>query len=100
MPRRPNPSCVRNGTPSGGALLAGNTDGGLTYFVTQSQERYRGIFTGLQSSLSQILSSIETFALFSVSNKEAQAETLRTESGTTYSYPIIFFCGESQSRSC
>jgi hypothetical protein len=32
--------------------------------------------------------------LVSVTNAEAEAATLKTEGGTTYSYPIIFFWGE------
>jgi hypothetical protein len=76
------------------ALLAGNMDSALTYFVSESQGRYRQIFTDLQPSLSSIFASIETFHLLSVTNDTAEAEAVRAEQGTTYSYPIMYMRDE------
>ena len=72
------------------ALLAGNLNGALTYFVRESQERYRAIFMDIQPLLPQAFASIEGFHLLSVANGDAEAEAVRTENGTTYSYPILY----------
>lgn len=76
------------------AVLGGDVDGAMTYFVSRSQERHRARFIERQPYLAEIFGSVSGLYLVSVTNEEAEAETLKTEAGRTYSYPIIFFWGE------
>jgi hypothetical protein len=70
------------------ALINGDIDTALTYFVKPVQERYRAAFIRLASSLPSILSSIELFHLLDATEQLADAEAVRTRNGVTYSYPI------------
>ena len=76
-----------------GALLEGKIDRALEYFAPASRDKYRRVLTELQSSRKVIHTSIEAIHLLSVRDGVAEAEVVRTEEGTTYSYPIYFVRG-------
>ncbi len=77
------------------ALLAGNLESALAYFTSNVQDRYRTVFTDLQSQLPQIFGSLEGFHLLSMNEEMAEAEALRTENGVVMSYPVQFSLDEN-----
>jgi hypothetical protein len=63
----------------------------IKYFSLDSQERYRNVFTQMgASALPKIFSSIEMIHVLEVRGHLVEAEALRTENGTKFSYPITF----------
>jgi hypothetical protein len=72
------------------AATIGDIEGALAYFIPSSQDRYRFVFQDLGASLSQKLESIEAIHLLSLRNGVAEAEAIRTEDGTAFSYPMTY----------
>jgi PKD repeat protein len=73
------------------ALLAGNVDTALSYFIDGSQSRYRAIFTGMNSAtINEIFSGISSIEVTKVNGRIASCGALRNEAGGTYSYPLIY----------
>lgn len=73
-----------------GALISGDIENALSYFVGGSKDRYREVFTGLGSKLSSIFSSITEVKLNKLYGKVAECGAIRTEAGGRYSYPVTF----------
>ena len=75
-----------------GALIAGDIDKALTYFVEGSIERYRQAFTDVGSArVNSILSGVTELRYNTVYGPVAQYWALRTESDGTFAYPLTFF---------
>ncbi len=78
------------------ALLAGDTEGALVYFIDDSADRYRQAFTSLGSSnINLIFSSITELRINTMSGPIAQYWALRTESEGTFAYPVTFVLDEN-----
>ena len=74
-----------------GALLAGNIETSVSYFVLPSQDRYRQKFIGLLSSqLDSIFSTIIEFRVNTLKDGTAECAVLRSETEGIYSYPVTF----------
>ena len=68
------------------ALLAGDAETALTYFVEDSKDRYREKFTQLSDDqINSIFSNIIEFEIYSVNDSIAQCGAIRVESGGTFS---------------
>jgi hypothetical protein len=73
------------------ALMAGNIEEGLKYFIAGTQDRYRGVFSQMNSEkISRIFSGITEIQLKRISDDRAMCGAIRVESGGTYSYPVQF----------
>ncbi|GBE53869.1 hypothetical protein BMS3Bbin15_00015 [archaeon BMS3Bbin15] len=78
------------------ALLAGDAETALTYFVEDSKDRYREKFTQLSDDqINSIFSNIIEFEIYSVNDSIAQCGAIRVESGGTFSYPVTFVKDEN-----
>jgi hypothetical protein len=77
------------------ALLAGNIDKALTYFIGTSQDRYRSRFANLTAAkINSIFSRITEIEIDSFHDNAAECGALRTETDGFYSYPLLFVRGE------
>jgi PKD repeat protein len=78
------------------ALIAGDIDKALTYFVSASQPRYRSKLTQLTSvQINLIFSNIIDLTVGRVSDNAAQCGAIRQEPSGIYSYPVLFVRGEN-----
>ena len=74
-----------------GALLSGNMEVALSFFVPGAQDRYRQVFEELGSDgINSLFSSINGVELDTASGRAAEGGLIREENGNTYSYPITF----------
>jgi hypothetical protein len=74
-----------------GALLSGDMEGALSFFVPGAQDRYRQVFEELGTDrISSIFSAIIRVELDTASGRAAEGGLVREENGATYSYPITF----------
>jgi hypothetical protein len=74
-----------------GAMLSGDIEVALTYFVAGSRDRYRQVFTELGSiRISSIFSSISEVKLETLYGRVAECGAIRIETGGRYSYPVTF----------
>ncbi len=79
-----------------GALLSGNMERALTYFVVVSRDRYIQLFTELSSArINSIFSNISEFKLDTLYGQVAECGAIRIETGGRYSYPVTFVKGEN-----
>jgi hypothetical protein len=73
------------------ALLAGDINKAISYFVVGTQSKFREEFAGFSSSdINAIFSNISGIELGKVYGKVATCGAIRTEAGGTYSYPLTF----------
>jgi hypothetical protein len=73
------------------ALLAGDTQTALTYFLPGSRPEYDKLFTALgREKLNTLLGGITEIQLNSHMGGSAECGAIRVESGGTYSYPVTF----------
>jgi hypothetical protein len=74
-----------------GALLSGNMEVALSFFVPGAQDRYRQVFEELGSDgINSLFSTINGVELDTASGRAAEGGLIRGEDGKTYSYPITF----------
>lgn len=74
-----------------GALLGGNIEAALSFFVPGAQDRYRQVFEELGSDgINSLFSTINGVELDTASGRAAEGGLIREEDGKTYSYPITF----------
>lgn len=74
-----------------GALLSGDIEKSVSYFVSPSQARYRQKFVGLSfTQINSIFSSVVEFRVDSLIDATAECSALRFEIGDVYSYPVTF----------
>jgi hypothetical protein len=62
----------------------------LTYFTSQDRNRYSAILSNISAQLPQAFSSIQDFEMISFEGEIAEAEAVRSENGSLYSYPVVF----------
>jgi hypothetical protein len=73
------------------ALMAGNIETALNYFVPGGQDEYRAIFTSMGSEgINTIFSGITEIRLNSYKGGAAECGAVRVERGGVYSYPVTF----------
>lgn len=73
------------------ALLAGNIESALAYFVPGSQPQYDKLFKTIgQEKLVTLLGGITEIRLNSHGGRLAECGAIRVETGGTYSYPVTF----------
>lgn len=72
------------------AIIGGNVDAALTYFVSAIQDRYRGIFFDPTRNIAARLSEINRIEVASVEGVAAQAVAIRLESSGEHAYPLNF----------
>jgi hypothetical protein len=73
------------------ALVGGDIEGALQFFVAASRDRYRQVFSDLGSErITFLFSNIVEFKLFTLYGKAAGAGAVRMESGRRYAYPVNF----------
>ncbi len=78
------------------ALVSGDIETALTYFVAASRDRYRQVFTGLGGvKINSIFSSISEIKLYTLYEQVAECGAIRIESRGTYSYPLTFVQDEN-----
>ncbi len=78
------------------ALMTGNIEEAVSYFVDGAQDRFRNVFTQLgNNKINSIFSSINEIKLESVYGQLANYGAIRIESGGTYSYPVVFVKDEN-----
>ncbi|MBI5748934.1 MAG: fibronectin type III domain-containing protein [Nitrospinae bacterium] len=78
------------------ALVSGDIETALTYFVDASIDKYRQIFTELGSdTINSIFSSVTEFKLYTTYGRLAGCGAIRVEAGGTYSYPVTFILDEN-----
>ena len=70
------------------ALLAGDIEGALEYFIEPVRERYRITFNEMGDSLTERMSSIEMFHLLDANEDMINAEAIREINGVRYSHPV------------
>jgi hypothetical protein len=75
-------------------LRNGNIDGAVAAFSGSSQEKYRAIFTTLQSDLSTIVNQFGTLDSGLLGDDWAEYVLLREENGESHAYLINFLRGE------
>jgi hypothetical protein len=74
-----------------GALMGGDVEMALNYFVAGAQDRYRGVFTELgDTKINSIFANILEIKLYTLSEGTAGCGAIRRESGGLYSYPVTF----------
>jgi len=79
-----------------GALMGGDIETALTYFVDASKDNYRQIFTELGSdTLNSIFSAVTELKLYTAYGRLAGCGAIRVEAGGTYSYPVTFILDEN-----
>jgi hypothetical protein len=78
------------------ALVNGDIEGALQYFVAASRDRYRQTFTELGSErINFLFSSIIEFKIFTLYGKVAGCGAVRIEGGRRYAYPVNFVQDEN-----
>jgi len=74
-----------------GALLGGNIEAALTFFVPGMQDRYRQVFEKLGSErMNSIFTTIIGVELDTCSGRSAEGGIIREENEKIYSYPVTF----------
>jgi hypothetical protein len=74
-----------------GALLSGNMEVALSFFVPGAQGQFRQVFEELGSDgINSLFSSITGVELDTASGRAAEGGLIRDEDAKTYSYPITF----------
>jgi hypothetical protein len=78
------------------ALVNGDFEGALQYFVAASRDRYRTTFTELGSErINFLFSSVIEFKIFTLYGKVAGCGAVRIEGGRRYAYPVNFVQDEN-----
>jgi hypothetical protein len=78
------------------ALVGGNIEMALKYFVGGVQDRYRAVFMELgDTRVNSIFSNILEIKLYTLSEGTAGCGAIRRESGGLYSYPVTFVQDEN-----
>jgi len=77
------------------ALINGDVEGALKYFVAASRDKYRKKFTDPESNIKSIFLSIKELKVHSVNERVAECGAIRIETGGTYSYPVTFVQDEN-----
>jgi len=73
-----------------GGLAAGNVDKATRYFLTQSQVRYKGVFTVLKNDLPQIADEMNATELIYLKNGIAKYRIRKAEAAGDMTYYIYF----------
>ena len=78
------------------ALVNGDIEGALQYFVAASRDRYRQTFTALGSErINYLFASIIEFKIFTLYGRVAGCGAVRIEGGRRYAYPVNFVQDEN-----
>ena len=78
------------------ALMGGDVEKAVKYFVAGGQNEYRQIFTGLSGDdINSIFSGINEFEIDTLSGRVAECGVDRVEAGGTYSYPVTYVRDEN-----
>jgi hypothetical protein len=78
------------------ALLSGDMETALQYFVGLNREKYKQIFAEFGSDkVNRIFSGISEIKLYTVYGRVAGCGAIRVETGGTYSYPVTFVRDEN-----
>jgi hypothetical protein len=78
------------------ALVNGDVEGALQYFVATSRDRYRQTFTDLGNErINFLFSTIIEFKIFTLYGKVAGCGAVRIEGGRRYAYPVNFVQDEN-----
>jgi len=78
------------------ALINGDIEEALQYFVAANRDRYRQTFTELGSErINFLFSSIVEFKLFTLYGRAAGCGAVRIEGGKRYAYPVNFVQDEN-----
>jgi fibronectin type 3 domain-containing protein len=72
------------------ALINGDIEGALTYYLENSRERYRGIFSALGNHIQEIASSMQSIELIYMNNGLAKYRIRRAEDAGLITYYIHF----------
>jgi len=78
------------------ALVNGDIEGALQYFVAASRDRYRQTFTDLGNErINFLFSTIIEFKIFTLYGRVAGGGAVRIEGGRRYAYPVNFVQDEN-----
>jgi len=77
------------------ALMNGDVEGALGYFLGNSQERYRDIFTNILNLLPTIVANMQSIEMIYVESGVAQYRIRRTESVGEVTYYLYFVIDEN-----
>jgi len=78
------------------AMMSGDIEGALTYFIDSAQEKYRTLFANKSSAqISAIFENVIELELYTLTDQLAQCGAVRSEFGTDYSYPVVFVRDQS-----
>ena len=72
------------------ALLSGDVEKALSYFVDAAQDRYRKDFADLNGNIHEVFSTISDIELYTLTGRSAECGAIRIENGTPYAYPLAF----------
>jgi hypothetical protein len=73
------------------ALLAGNAEHALSFFIASKKEEYRKKFEEMGSQkIQSVFSNAAELKLYSLYEDHAQCGAIRMEKGGRYSYPVRF----------
>ncbi len=72
------------------ALVEGNIEGALKFFVGRSADRYRSIFEALKDQLPVIMGTFIELNIINVFENISEYEIVANENGQLYSYPGVF----------
>jgi len=77
------------------ALLSGDVEKALSYFVEAAKDRYRQLFADLNGNIYKVFSTISDIELYTLDGRSADCEAIRVENGTPYSYQLSFVQDET-----
>jgi fibronectin type 3 domain-containing protein len=72
------------------ALLSGDSEGALSFYLENSRERYRGLFAALSSHLQEIVTTMQPIELIYMNNGLAKYRIRRAEEAGLITYYIHF----------
>jgi hypothetical protein len=73
------------------ALLAGNIEQALSFFVASKRDEYRKVFEEMGGQkIQSVFSNAGELKLYSLYDNHAQCGAIRMEKGGRYSYPVRF----------
>jgi hypothetical protein len=77
------------------ALIGGDIDTAMTYFVPGAQDRYRTLANDLTVDLPARLAEIDRIELYVLEGSVVQAGAIRREAAGEFAYPVTFVKDEN-----
>lgn len=73
------------------ALMSGDIETSVKYFIVRNQDQFRQMFTALGSEqINAVFSTVNDFKIYTLEEGTAECGAMRVEADGTYSYPVTF----------